>query len=540
MLQETDRQKLDGIVQQMVANKEKDATIQMVVNDFKSKYDKPIAAQVEQQKSNALFPATGNEGYLAQTAKTIGNIPGSAFNFLKGIVETPKTIYENITSIPQEFKNLIGESNGDIGKAIERTITEMPNTAYKMFVPQFARSIISGDYQTAQKTLAEDPVGQIAPLLIGAKAMAEKAGVGAQFDKAIQVVAKPVISTAKSAQNAITSPIAGFSKFGVSQSTGLNPETISTAISQPQALGEAIKQGLSRQTTAEAVRSAVEDRLKDLSETGKGYDAIRQSQVLVNVPQNLIGKTLKKFGLDLDKKGKILKTAESRQISNADTAALEDFVKTFGNQKTLSPNAFFNARESLTNIAKFEQGKTNISQLIAKELRKAYDNAGKSQLTGLENLDKTYSVERTLLNQIKKDFIEKNTAGGIKLKDAAVNKIANAAGKGKDALLGRLEEIVPGITGQIKILKAIEDIEAAGGQKVGTYMRAGGVAAGAVTLNPYLIVGAILSTPQIAVPLLKGVGMTLPKIKSTMDVLGIPLKELNKMPETITNALVPK
>lgn len=38
MLQEKDRLKLDGIVSQMVANKESDANIQFVVNDFKNKY----------------------------------------------------------------------------------------------------------------------------------------------------------------------------------------------------------------------------------------------------------------------------------------------------------------------------------------------------------------------------------------------------------------------------------------------------------------------------------------------------------------------
>ena len=37
-LNETDRKKLDGIVQQMTANKEADADIQFVVNDFKTKY----------------------------------------------------------------------------------------------------------------------------------------------------------------------------------------------------------------------------------------------------------------------------------------------------------------------------------------------------------------------------------------------------------------------------------------------------------------------------------------------------------------------
>jgi hypothetical protein len=500
-----------------------------------------VPQPVEQEGAPfTLFPATGKEGYLEQAGKTIGNIPGSTLNFAKNIVEAPKNIFDSIKSIPQEFKNLVNDSGGDVGKAVERTITEMPHTAYKMFMPQFARSIINGDYQGAQKVLAEDPVGQIAPLLLGAKAIAEKAGAGAQFNQVMETIAKPVIAPAKSIGSVAEKTISGSSKFVISQATGLNPQTISTTLKNPQELGNAIKQGINREVIAGQVKGAIESRLKDLSETGKGYEAMRQSGTMVKVPSDLISQTLKKFGLSLDKNGNIKSTIESRPISNADKIALEGFVKTFGNKKNLSTNAFFNAREALTNLSKFEQGKTQIPQLIAKELRKAYDNAGKSQIKGLGTLDKTYSSERTLLNLIKKDYLEKNTVGGIKLKDSAINKISNATGIGKDALLSRLEKLVPGIEKQIKLVKVIEDIENSGGQKVGTYARAAGIGAGAITLNPYLIVGSILSIPEIAVPLLRGVGYSAAKIKSTMDVLGIPLKELNKLPDTITSGLAPK
>jgi len=45
MLQEQDKQKLDGIVQQMLTNKESDENIRLVVDDFKQKYSKPIQAE---------------------------------------------------------------------------------------------------------------------------------------------------------------------------------------------------------------------------------------------------------------------------------------------------------------------------------------------------------------------------------------------------------------------------------------------------------------------------------------------------------------
>lgn len=52
MLQEQDKQKLDGIVKQMLANKESDQNIQMVVDDFKQKYSRQ--APVEEKKVGGL------------------------------------------------------------------------------------------------------------------------------------------------------------------------------------------------------------------------------------------------------------------------------------------------------------------------------------------------------------------------------------------------------------------------------------------------------------------------------------------------------
>lgn len=56
MLTEPQRQQLDGIVQQMVQNKEPEANIQFVVSDFKKKYDKqPQVVQKQQSKENTGF-----------------------------------------------------------------------------------------------------------------------------------------------------------------------------------------------------------------------------------------------------------------------------------------------------------------------------------------------------------------------------------------------------------------------------------------------------------------------------------------------------
>ena len=89
MLSEERRKQLDEIVQQMATNKEPDANIQAVVNDFKSKYGAGITeskpqisgAQKSAEQFKPLFPAQEQESMLGAAAKTVGNIPSSGVRF---------------------------------------------------------------------------------------------------------------------------------------------------------------------------------------------------------------------------------------------------------------------------------------------------------------------------------------------------------------------------------------------------------------------------------------------------------------------------
>jgi hypothetical protein len=109
-------------------------------------------------------------------------------------------------------------------------------------------------------------------------------------------------------------------------------------------------------------------------------------------------------------------------------------------------------------------------------------------------------------------------------------------GKGKDLLLSRLEETTPGITKKIQILKAVEDIQNASGIKVGTYSRTGLVAGAGLTFGVLQgIITAILTSPEIAVPILRRAGV-LKNSAAVQQILRI-LSDINKIPEGITSNL---
>jgi hypothetical protein len=257
---------------------------------------------------------------------------------------------------------------------------------------------------------------------------------------------------------------------------------------------------LDRGTLAERVKNDLDSRLKSLSETGKEYDIIRKSPSIVNIDLSKVKGVFDKYGINFDNNGKIIQSTETPPLKMGDISAFEDFYRIFGKEQYLSSNGFMNARSTLSEMAKYDSFKTQLPQIISRELRSIYDEFGKKQIKGLAELDQKYAPEIRELKQLKKDYF--NSAG--QLKDGALNKIANLTGKGKDIILSRLEKLSPGITEDIKTLKVIEDIKISGGQKVGTYMRAGVTGGLFISGNPIAaVIQLLLSQPSVVIPLLR-------------------------------------
>jgi len=74
ILSEKDKLKLDGIVGKMISNKESDANIQFVVNDFKSKYGVKKKASGEPSEESASAPQSTLPKTLAETRPSVAPI----------------------------------------------------------------------------------------------------------------------------------------------------------------------------------------------------------------------------------------------------------------------------------------------------------------------------------------------------------------------------------------------------------------------------------------------------------------------------------
>ena len=246
-----------------------------------------------------------------------------------------------------------------------------------------------------------------------------------------------------------------------------------------------------------------------------------------------------KFGVDKStyRNGKVTATPASKLREGSDIRAIQqlyDLYKPTFEKGIMTPNEFLNFRTDLANLAKFERqiGKSKPVEIATKEIRNKFNSQYRKQLSGLKELDDKFSTEVSDLKVSSKGLVDKNG----QLTEAAINRIANATGKGKDILLARLEETVPGITQKIKVLKAVEDIQHASGIKVGTYGRTGIIAgfgiAGGVLQG---IIAAILTSPDVAVPLLRKYGLlkNAKVIKEVVRILKSSGNKLNQLSEDI-------
>lgn len=497
----------------------------------------PAAPDTSTAPQAATFPATSADGPGTIAAKVIGNIPGSAVNFGKSIVDflSPLSNAEKFgnaaiglaenqgapaTSVAQPGGTIVQQN---VAPSVGDVLKEVPGQAYKMLVPQFLQHIVSGDLGKAAQTIENDPVGQIAPLILLARQGAEQAGKGAEFDSMVSKVAAPITKPAAAVGDAASSAAGGASRFLAGQLTGISPQTIEKIIADPAQFSKDAQSQITRPAVADDIAKAIAARQAELSGTGKEYGGIRTADTPVPVSPSYLDELLtQKAGVAIDN-GTIKATGKSAVRSPGDISALQsklyDVWQPEFQKGYLTPEEYLNFRDDMAKMAYNDSGIGKSTDLahLAERLRGQTNADLRQHIPGLEELDKNFAPQQTELKALSQGLIGKDG----NLSDSAINKIANATGKGKDPLLNRLETLSPGVTDRIKILKAVEDLQNSREVKTGTYLRAGALGAGIFTLNPFLLVSAIASIPEIAVPLLRGVGYSTGTINGVLKTLGV-------------------
>ena len=291
----------------------------------------------------------------------------------------------------------------------------------------------------------------------------------------------------------------------------LNQDTIEQAFKNPKLFTEAQKMGAKDyiKETTDKVISWIEQRIKDLSVTGKEYNQIRKAPWTFQVYLKPINDTLTEKGIKIWKNWELSFKWTSLELDTSSQATIQkayDFLRTKTN---LNAERLLNTRQSIDTIIDYRSEAWDLAKSIVRQMRWEVDNQAKRKIPWLKELDTRFAPEIKELEEIKRIIY---TDKG-KLKQNYIWEIANALWDSKIIKLENLKKVVPDIEDKINMYKALKDIDnAVQGFKVWTYQSAAGTAiswgiwalagwpAGAIV---WAVVYQMITNPKLGIEIIK-------------------------------------
>ncbi len=457
--------------------------------------------QIPQEQS----PSVG--GFLGNVVKSGANFIGNIGNAVLHPIDTVQNIGGAAVGAAQE---LGGQTNDNTAKF---------DNLKNYFINRY------GSVDNMEKSLYQDPVGVLGDLsaafgvaggavgalgkvgeLAGAADAADVAGsVASGLGKASELT-NPLTPVIKGV-GALVNKSSGLVSEAVGGITGLKSATVEDIVSHPQDYTPEQIANTTRASVAQQVETALDNRATQLSETGTAYTPLKENPVPIKVePDGLDNIIRSSLGVDVTD-GVIKPTSTSELRDTTAISKLQGVYNTFKGDflnGTMDSQKFLNLRSDLGDIAYNDSGIKNTKVAgAAEDVRNSLNSTYRSQIPNLENTDAEYSSQLKELKTLKKGFVDKEG----NLTASATNKIANSLGKGKDLQLEKLEQIVPGITRKLQVLKSIEDITKESSGFLRTAAEAGGgfaaISSGNIPVMAGAFATAILTEPKYAVPLLK-------------------------------------
>lgn len=539
-----------------------------VINGQNISYDTPAYVQGVQnhyqQLAQSSPPPTQDQPQTTQ-GQTL-DAPPSVGGFLGNVVKSGANFVGNLGNAalhPLQTVQNIGSMA--VGGLQELGGQQNQNTqAFDNLKQYFAQRY--GGAGNIGNTMYTDPVGFLADIStilgVGGGALglagkgAELAGLGTRAAEATSAIGATEASGAAGAlsgaaqtlgkgaelTNPLSLPIKGASKLltsgpvsqvleGVAgQASAMKPALMEDIIKNPQNYTEEQITSVTRANVADQVASDFNAKEAQLSETGSAYNSIRESgatppgyENVKNVPpanaipvqQNFLEDQLRKSANVDIQDGNIVKSGSSSIRATKDVNALQQLFNTWKpefQKGYLTPEEFLNLRQDLGSVAKYDRefSASRPVENVAAAMRSSLNDTYRGGVPGLTELDATYGPQAEELASLRKGLFDKDG----NLLPSAINKIANATNKGRDATLAKLEEISPGITAKIKTMRNIEQIQTLKENKIGTFpsasLKAGGALYGLATGDMHILAVSLatmfIAEPDIAIPILRTIG----------------------------------
>lgn len=383
------------------------------------------------------------------------------------------------------------------------------------------------DIDKFKKMIVENPVDTILTLVPGVNAAkwAATASKLTKTAKALEIIEKtmmaPIRAELSVAKWAVKAPWQIGSKvfeFGVSQGTGMNVDTLKTLIKNPKIIDDVKGGVVSRDSLADELFKGIEKLEWEMLSSLWEYKSTRSFPASVKLGTT-VQDFLKDSGITISDTGKIVD--DSFKFTKSEFGKLQelvDKVQTVAGSKWgyIGIDDFLDLRQYVNkSLAKFDTwADSDKLKNLGKSLYTKLNKEFRPKIPGLDELDSKFMNQIDFLNTVKKDYFLKSG----KPKDNFMSLLETITNKGKEMKLDRLREIIPDIEAKSNSLKAVADIDAAMGSKVGTYTRGWLFVGGMFTWNPILAISQlILLNPAIASKVLQWVGYSREFINRIID-----------------------
>lgn len=469
------------------------------------------------------FPITGKENIVTAPLKAVGNIPKSAYDFGKGILNLLNPI-NTLTTIGNVYDSLVqGGKESGISKTslLLKTFKEMPQSAYEVLTPRFLKQAFEGNIDDSLTTIIEDPVGQLAPILLLARAGAKKAGLEKQFDAMIKKTTFPIMAPVKIVGQKITSGIGSLGSQALGVTTGVGKMPIQEAYKAGQI-------GLKGTPLSETMRGKVEpNAVVDTAFTALNeIKEMRQNQYIKDLES-----LPKKIEIDI----KPIKDVLSSQLKNYRIKVLKNGELDFSNSPLRNtPEAISDIKTIYEDVRNWKDNTPVGVDSLKRGIDLLYSPTGKAR--GFVEVVKN-SVKNTLVKQVPQ--YQKLTSNYAKMSDFLneLKRGLSLGGKaGTDTVLRKIISTVRDDNAfRYQLISKLEELgkqeltqQAAGtmlNQLVAKGLIGRGTEVGAATaviaglFSPKVLFGLLATSPRIVGEFVNALGFSSAKTKSFLRIL---------------------
>lgn len=490
----------------------------------------PEAPQIRREA--ATFPATGRETPSGAAARAVGNIPSSAFDFGKNLIQffNPLNTIKTVSALG----TALGEARAEgltVRQIAAETALGLPTAAYQLLVPQFLKHVLDGDLEKASATVQNDPIGQVAPLVLVARGVAHASGRGAVFDRAVSTLAKPVTMPTR----ALGRGVGGFATQILGATTGKGAGTIRVAAEGTPAFREAMRGRVTPEdvvTTAERVfenikRTRGEEYAQDLVRLGENTKTHDISPVT-----RALSTQLQRFGVQQTKDGSLdfsRSSVANSGTARADIQGMYNTLKTWGSRAGDRTGIGLDLLKKQLNDF---YSPSSSARAFVQSIKSKVVNILEREVTGYKEMTSKYARASELL-----DDVRSATGIGTKAKaDVIFTKLTTAMKADKEFRLDILRQMEA--AGEPFLLDKIAGINMQSFVPSGLIGR--GVDVGAAwmlltnTFNPKLLPLILSTSPRLVGEFLRLVGISGRSLKILVDALNVVARKIPSSAALVT------